>query len=551
MTADDTHRDPLEDLVEQRTRALVEANEKFRRQINERLKVEKALRASEEKYRSIFENIQDVYAETAMDGTIIEVSPSVNGLFSYRRDDIIGKSLGDIFADPSERTGIMTTLLAEGEINNREVKLRDKDGSVHHCLVSSRLVRDDAGAPLKVVTSLRDITALKQTERELEKTRESLYQAQKMKALGALVAGVAHEINNPVNLILFNMPLFKDLWQEALPVLTAAAKSTGTSEIGGLPLDYLEENLGQLIEDTELAAKRIAAIVGNLKDFYRQSETRDMAPMQINDAIETALRLSGTSVRKSGVRTEVSLASDLPEMIGNVQSVEQVCLNILLNAVEAIDHDAGRIGVTSGRSDDGRIFFSVADNGRGISPDIAATIFDPFVSDKQADGGTGLGLSVSYSLVQAHRGEIQTTDRPEGGSIFTVYFPTADHFHSAKVMLIDDDALMLGYLEEQLKRQTGYQVLAMAGGIEACLRLGTYRPDVVVLDVFMPEVDGLEVCQIIKKDPILADIPVIITTGQPFHPIVDEIRTLGFTRVLEKPLRIDTLLQAINEVMEP
>ncbi|MFH1982352.1 MAG: PAS domain S-box protein [Pseudomonadota bacterium] len=541
----------LEEVIKERSRALAEANEKFRRQINERLQVEKALRASEQKYRSIFENIQDVYVETSPDGIILEVSPSVGNLFSYRREELIGKSVLDVCFDPSERSGIVAAIMRDGQIKNREIRLKDKDGSVHHCLFSARLVTDDAGNPLKSATSLKDITALKRTEAELEKTRETLYQAQKMKSLGTLVAGVAHEINNPVNLILFNLPLFRDLWMDTLPVLTKTAVRDGVSQIGGLSLDYLKENLGQLIDDTELAAKRIAAIVGNLKDFYRRSETRDMSAISLNGAVENALRLAGASLRKAGVAIDVALTPELPEMVGNPQSVEQICLNILLNAVEAIDHDHGHIDVRTGRSTDGRLYFSIADNGKGISPEVAPTIFDPFVTDKQAYGGTGLGLSVSYSLVQAHRGEIQASARDGCGTVFTVHFPTRSQFQSAKIMLIDDDDLLRGYLEEQLHQRAHYQVLAMSGGLAACLRLGTYRPDVVVLDVFMPDVDGLEVCRIMKKDPVLSTIPVIVTTGQPDHPLVEKIRALGFTLILEKPLRIETLMETIEGALTP
>ena len=547
----DSTREALEMVIKERTRELVEANDKFRHQINERLQVEKELRTSEKKYRSIFENIQDVYVETSLDGIILEISPSVGNLFSYRRDELVGKSLLDIYADPLERSDVVAALVSDGSIKNHDIRLRDKDGSLHHCLISAQLIVDDTGNAVKVASSLRDITALKKTEAELERTRETLYQAQKMKALGALVAGVAHEINNPINLILFNLPLFKDLWWDIQPTLKKAAAGNGISQIGGLPLDYLEENLGQLIEDTELAAKRIAAIVSNLKEFYRRSETSDMAVMNLNGAVENALRLAGASLRKAGISVDVALSPNLPDMFGNLQSIEQVCLNIILNAVEAIDQDNGRIDVLTGQSDGGGIFLSIADNGKGIAPDIAQHIFDPFVTDKQSGGGTGLGLSISYSLVQAHRGEIKATDRTGGGSIFTATFPTANRFRSAKIMVVDDDDMFLGFIAEQLQQRSGYQVLAISGGIEACLRLGTYQPDIVVLDVFMPEVDGLEVCQIMKRDPVLSRIPVIITTGQPGHPMVAEIRALGYTRIVEKPLRIETLMDAIGQVLNP
>ena len=147
----------------------------------------------------------------------------------------------------------------------------------------------------------------------------------------------------------------------------------------------------------------------------------DKSPVSLNQAVKNALRLAQTTLRTSDVQVDLALEPDLPEFEGNLQSIEQIVLNILINAIQAIDHDHGRISIQSGHQlKDGRNFIRIADNGRGVSKQIADKIFLPFVTDKLASGGTGLGLSVSHSLVQAHDGEIEFESRPGEGTTFQV-----------------------------------------------------------------------------------------------------------------------------------
>ena len=137
------------------------------------------------------------------------------------------------------------------------------------------------------------------------------------------------------------------------------------------------------------------------------------------------MRLAQTTLRTSAVEVNLQFGEDLPDIDGNLQSIEQIILNIIINAVQAIDHDQGKIDVTTGyRNQDGRVYIRITDNGRGISTAISDKIFLPFITDKQSEGGTGLGLSVSYSLVKAHKGEIVFDTTPGEGTTFTVYLPS-------------------------------------------------------------------------------------------------------------------------------
>lgn len=392
---------------------------------------------------------------------------------------------------------------------------------------------------------------VRNTEIALREAEQRLQQAQKMETLGTLVAGVAHEINNPINLILYNLPLLQKIWTDLLPALISLAESVPERKFGGFTADFLKDNLAQLVADMEMAANRVTKIVADLKNFSRQSNIAEKHLLNINTAVKNALRLAQTTLRKVAIGVKTELAPDLPEVEGNLQSIEQVVLNIVINAAQAIDHTHGEILIQTGFSlKDGRVYLRVTDNGRGVSPAMAERVFLPFVTDKQAQGGTGLGLSVTYSIVQAHGGEIFFESREGGaGTAFTVQLPTPLKRRAAKILLVDDDPMVRQILMEALAIPRCYLLEEATNGIEASIRLGTYRPELLVLDVFMPEMDGVEVCRSIKTEPALAGMKVIITTGFPGHPKLDELAALGFTTVLAKPFNIPGLLRTVEKLL--
>jgi len=392
---------------------------------------------------------------------------------------------------------------------------------------------------------------VRNTEITLREAEQRLQQAQKMETLGTLVAGVAHEINNPINLILYNLPLLQKIWTDLLPALISLAESAPERKFGGFTADFLKDNLAQLVADMEMAANRVTKIVADLKNFSRQSNIAEKHLLNINTAVTNALRLAQTTLRKVAIGVRTELAPDLPEVEGNLQSIEQVVLNIVINAAQAIDHTHGEILIQTGFSlKDGRVYLRVTDNGRGVSPAMAERVFLPFVTDKQAQGGTGLGLSVTYSIVQAHGGEIFFESREGGaGTAFTVQLPTPLKRRAAKILLVDDDPMVRQILMEALAIPRCYLMEEATNGIEASIRLGTYRPELLILDVFMPEMDGVEVCRSIKTEPALAGMKVIITTGFPGHPKLDELAVLGFTTVLTKPFNIPGLLRTVEKLL--
>ena len=512
--------------------------------------LEKALRRSEEKYREIFEIITDIHFSASPDGRIIDISPSVLSSFPYRREDLIGKSLPDFFLNSSERSAFLAQLRGDGRIADFEFQSEGPDERIHHYRIkASRKPRRDR-QKIRVTGLIRDVTAQKEAEAELEKSRAQLYQAQKMEALGTLVAGVAHEINNPVNLIIYNTPLLQKVWSDLLPILKAQRDEAPHRKYGGLTVDFLDQNLLQLISDIEMAAGRVAKIVTDLKNFARLPGAAEKQPISVNEAVANALRLVHTTVHNAGVTIEKQLAEDLPLISGNLQNIEQIIVNILINAVQAIDHSQGKIRIETGiRPTDGRLHLSIADNGRGVDPVLVDRLFDPFVTDKQTQGGTGLGLSVSYNLVKSHGGNIAFESRPWKSTIFHIDFPTLATDKPAKILIVDDDPVIRRMLTRALTSRSAYLVDEAANGVEACLKLGAYRPDLLILDIFMPDMDGVEVCRALKKDPALAQVNVIVTTGHPQHPKLAEVDRLGFKNIRSKPYNVSELIEFIDNIL--
>jgi signal transduction histidine kinase/CheY-like chemotaxis protein len=389
-------------------------------------------------------------------------------------------------------------------------------------------------------------------KKALIESQQQLQQAQKMEALGTLVAGVAHEINNPINLIMYNLPLIQKVWSDFLPVLMEQRKIFPDQKFGGFTYEFLEDNLPQLVADMDMAANRVAKIVSDLKNFSKQSNVAEKSALQVNTAVKNALRLAQTTIRKSGVQIELELGDDLPLMLGNLQSIEQIILNIIINAIQAIDHENGIIRIRSGfQQKNGRILVAISDNGRGISAAVADKLFLPFVTDKQEEGGTGLGLSVTYGLVQAHGGDISFQTRKGKGTTFTISMPTLLKREKVKILIVDDDQTIREMLIDALTQdqQKSYLIEEATNGIEASIKLGTYRPDLLILDLFMPEMDGLEVCRIIKNEPELSDMKVIITTGYPDPAKLNEMVRLGFTNVILKPFNLPELVKEVERIL--
>lgn len=475
---------------------------------------------------------------------LVAVNDRFCELTGHTRAELLGKTHTALalYSEDSHKR-LIEALERCGTVSDWELSLKTSDDETRNTSVFARKI-SIAGRNLHYMV-FTDETDRRRLESHLQQT-------QKMEALGTMVAGIAHEINNPVNLITFNIDLLKKVWQDVLPILKAAEENQGQRKYGGLTCRFLADNVDQLHRDMHMAANHIGKIVTDLKNFSKKEEITDTEPLQLNEAVKNVLRLAQPAVKASGVKVVLLLADRLPLMMGNLHNIEQIILNLVLNAIQATESANARIRIETGHDPDGgRIWLSVADNGRGIAPSIRDKVFDPFVTDRLNAGGTGLGLAVTYSLTRAHGGEIHFETDVGTGTVFTVSFPVKRKPRGAKILIVDDEKWIREFLTATLTQDRPFQVDEAANGIEACIKLGAYRPDLLILDMFMPHMDGLEVCRTIRKTPELSAMQVLLSTGFPGHPKLEEAAQMGFTQVFFKPIKIEEFLDKVDRVLGP
>jgi signal transduction histidine kinase len=276
------------------------------------------------------------------------------------------------------------------------------------------------------IVRLSDITEKKVLERQL-------LQNEKLAALGLLVSGIAHEINNPNTFIAFNLPILREYLEALIPVFDDYAGCNPGLELFHMPYAEFREDLFRLVDNMQHGSSRIDSIVSSLKSFVRKRDRSELHSTNLQELIQQTLAICLPEIRKNVNTFEVIIPDDLPNIITDAEAVQQVILNLLINAAHACDKKDSRITVramleTSGETD---LVIEVNDNGIGMDNRIRERIFDPFFTTKSSSLGTGLGLYVCYNLVEGLGGRIEVESTPGVGSTFRVVLPssgkTADH----------------------------------------------------------------------------------------------------------------------------
>ncbi|KAB0664318.1 transporter substrate-binding domain-containing protein [Oryzomonas japonica] len=277
---------------------------------------------------------------------------------------------------------------------------------------------------LRTADLTREIAERRHAEEELLLNQQQLVQADKMAALGVLVSGVAHEINNPTGLILLEVPILRRFFQDASKVLERYYQENGDFTCGGLRYSRMREEMPRSLEKLQEAGKRIKRIVDDLKDFARRDDTASNDTIDLNAVAQAAVRLVEPSIRKATSRFSTEYAEGLPTVRGNAQRIEQVLVNLIINACQALP-DTGR-GIELATLYDasrGAVIFRLRDEGSGISPEHLSRLTDPFFTTKRDMGGTGLGLSVSAGIVKEHGGTLEFDSTPGSGTTVTLTLP--------------------------------------------------------------------------------------------------------------------------------
>ena len=502
-----------------------------------------ALAASEALHAAVVSSGLDCIVVIDEAGCVVEFNPAAEATFGRTREAVLGQPIGDLIVPPSLRQrhadGLARYLrTGQGTVLGRriEVEALRADGSVFPVELAITEVRL-TGRRL-FTAHLRDLTAARAAAGEIESQRARIHQIEKLSAMGSLLAGVAHELNNPLAVLVAQATLLKD----KAPT----------------------EDVRRRAERIHAAAERSGRIVKSFIAMARQKPPQ-REPADLNAVVRAAVEMTAYGRRSAGIEIEIALSDALPIVSADRDLVGQVVANLLLNAQQVLLDQAPprRIWIATAAHRDG-VALTVADNGPGVPAAIAERVFEPYFTTKPVGAGTGIGLSISRNVVEAHGGRIELGTRPGGGALFRVVLP-ADAVQPGPdpeeplrrgsgraILVVDDEADVAQSLAEMLQ-DLGHAVQVLDSGAAALDALGRTRFDLVFADLRMPGLNGIELRERIRaRDPALAARTVIVT-GDTVAGTSAVARAApgGEAVLLEKPFTADDVRAALDRALAP
>jgi PAS domain S-box-containing protein len=498
---------------------------------------------------SIVDHALAALVSTDAEGRVVEFNPAAEAMFGRARADVLGRPVGEVIIPESHRAAHDAGLarMAHGGLprimgKRLELPALRADGSEFP--VEMVLWRTEVAGTVYYTASLFDLTQRQDAARQIERQREALRQSEKLTAMGSLLAGVAHELNNPLAIVLGRAALLEEKTAND-PALQADARR-------------IRE-----------AAERCGRIVRTFLNMAR-SKPAQRSAVSLNDLARAAGEILAYNYRSHDIALELALTEDLPAVMGDGDQIGQVVLNLLVNAQQALGAPGGqpRVRVTSGlearrEHREPRVWLRVADNGPGVPQDVRDQIFEPFFTTKPEGLGTGLGLAVSRSIVRDHGGDLVLETPAEGGACFRLSLPisgqavaaesvpmplAAAAATQARVLVVDDEAEIADLLRELLEG-AGHEVATAESGSVALALLAEARFDAIVSDLHMPDVDGASLWREVRlRDPALAR-RVLFVTGDTLSPSVRQFLDDSRCASLSKPFTRAELLARVAELL--
>jgi signal transduction histidine kinase/CheY-like chemotaxis protein len=442
------------------------------------------------------------------------------------------------FVDPQARDGFIDRLERDRSVTDYLLRLRRADRTPIWVEVTARA--DLAEQGLRIEALMRDVSERKRLEDQARDLYHQLLQAEKLAALGQTISGVAHELNNPLATIL--------TWAERL-----SQRSVD---------DQTRRGLETILSESERAAK----IVRNLLTFARKRHTT-RAMVDLNQVVRETLALRSYDQRASNITIIEALAAGLPQVFADPHQVQQVLLNLIINAEQAMVSTNGRgtlVLHTWHNLEGESVVLEVSDDGPGVPEDVQPKIFDPFFTTKDVGKGTGLGLTVAYAIVQEHGGRITLKSEPSGGATFAVEFPAdvgglkaslprpperpVEQVSGVAVLVVEDEAALGAAVAESL-RDAGFTVDRASDGLEALDRLRQQPYDLIICDLKMPRLDGTQFYRELEVTRPEMTRRVMFVTGDVAGTEAERFLDETGCRWLAKPFRLKDLLRVARDMV--
>jgi PAS domain S-box-containing protein len=519
------------------------------RDITELWNAEQALRASEERFRRLSENLPDILMRWIPNYGLDYVNAAIERIIGLKKENVIGR-FGYLMSivHPDDRNTIAKVFLDIGlnkaELARCECRVIDKAGETVWFDLLWKPVWDEKGNLAAVEAIGRDITDRKKSEMENARLQQQLLHSQKMEAIGALAGGMAHDFNNILAII------------------------SGTTEflMGKMPSD--SPHLSQLAR-IQRSTRKARDLSMKLLTFARK-EKLSVRAANANDLILDVIDMLKGSVSKKIIINK-KLSADLKKISVDTNQISQAVLNICINACDAmpeggeltIETSMTEICKTSPGADSGPGLYcsiSIADTGAGIDPQVKNKIFEPFFTTKEMGKGSGLGLSISHGIIEKHNGFITVESAPAKGSAFTIFIPACETDGAettgtpeaeprggmkGSVFIIDDDRDFVQTMRDVLESE-GFKVFFSYSGREAVKRYEEMKDsvDVIMLDMMMPEMDGAETFAAIKKTNPAAKIA--LCSGYSVEGKASELMNSGADAFIQKPFIIKEVLDVFS-----
>ncbi len=551
----------LEDITQAKRaeEALLKAHEELETKVKERTrelaKANKALKETTDHLSLILESLPIVSYTCSANGNskITFVSNSIKEITGYAPVQFTeDTSFWQEHIHPDDRERILLELKSafRKETYQVEYRFQASDGSYRWFSDYRQLIKPSNRSRSYMVGAWQDITEERRIRQEGRLRVQQMIQSHKLKALGEVVAGVAHEINNPVSFIANNIPLLEEMWSAVEPILASSGASNMDWSDKGLSYVEVSTNMKEIIEEFKIASQRIKRVIAGLKEFARTDEIAEKKPVQIEEVINGVLIIVGAQVRKTISRIDRYIDSNLPPIQGHFQKIEQVIANLLINAHQSIPADRkGRIIITARNIERLKtVLIEIEDNGMGMQQELLDHIFEPFFTTRRDKEGTGLGLSISYGLIKEHHGIIGVLSRPGLGSRFSIYLPVGAQKHidiRPAILCLDSDA---GYLNE-IK-------MSLVGVIDWCCSSKDTTEDVItyleehpevdffISEIKLPAMNGWDLLKRIRERfPLL---PVILYSADSLA--LKQKLTTQPEFLLKKPFNMSQLRNIIREV---